>query len=69
MMIKNVKLNFLKCLLKLEREQHCRKCHGDDVRDRLRHVYSMSLVCGVDVRHDVDERNKQDELSHDGDDD
>ena len=49
----------------LAREQNRGKRHGNHVRDGLRHINAHGLI-GHKLRHDIDERNEQHELAHDG---
>ena len=49
-----------------EEEQHRRKGHGQSVGYRLRHVDGGGLVGGEQHRHQVDQRQQQNELAHHG---
>ena len=56
-------------LSELEEEQDGGEGYGDQVCDRFCHVDSHCLICGVDMRHNEDQWDQQDEFTHDRNDD
>ena len=53
--------------LELEGKEDRGEGDGDEIGHRLRHIDGRRLVGGEEQRHDVDQRDQQDEFPHDRD--
>ena len=61
-----ISINFTKRSFKLKEKENCRKADGNNVRYRLSHIYAYGVVA-YKMRHNIDKRQEQNELSDHGD--